>query len=55
MKEQDKTTARDLSETDINNMPHRDFKVMIIKTLTGHEKEWRTSLIPLAKRFKKNQ
>ena len=35
MKEQDKTTARDLSEMDISNMPDREFKTMIIKTLTG--------------------
>ena len=36
--EQDKATARDLSGTDISNVPERDFKVMIIKILTGLEK-----------------
>ena len=39
MKEQDKTTARDLSEMEISNMPDREFKVMLIKILTGLEKK----------------
>ena len=38
MKEQNKVTARDLNETDINNMPDRDFKVIIIRVLPGLEK-----------------
>ena len=38
MKEQDKGTARDLSKTDISNMPGRELKAMIIRTLTGLEK-----------------
>ena len=38
MKEQGKTLARDLSKTDISNMPDRELKVMIIITLTIHEK-----------------
>ena len=33
------TTARDLSDTDISNMPDREFKVMII--FTGLEKSGR--------------
>ena len=33
MKEQDKTTARDLNKTDTSNMPDKEFKVMIIKVL----------------------
>ena len=36
MKEQHKTTTRDLSKIGILNTPHRKFKVMII--VTGHEK-----------------
>lgn len=35
IKEQGSTTARDLCETDKNNMPDRGLKVMIIKLLTG--------------------
>ena len=35
MKEQDKTTVRDLNETDTGKMPDREFKALI---LTGHEK-----------------
>ena len=38
MKEQDKVVARNLNKTDISNMPDREFKVMIIKILTGFEK-----------------
>lgn len=38
MKAQDKTRTRDLSETDINSTPDREFKVVIIKVLTGLEK-----------------
>ena len=38
MKEQDKAMARDLSETDISNMPDTEFKVMTIKILTELEK-----------------
>ena len=30
--------ARDLSETEINNMPGREFKVVIIKIIAGLEK-----------------
>ena len=33
-KGQDKATARDLSKTDISNMPDREFKAMIIRILT---------------------
>ena len=35
MKEQDKAKSRDLSETDINNMPNGEFKAMIIRIHTG--------------------
>jgi len=37
MKEQDKAIARDLSETDIRNMPEGKFKAMIIRILTELE------------------
>ena len=39
MKEQEETTAINLNEMDISNMPDREFKVMIIKALTGLEKK----------------
>ena len=35
IKEQDKAMARDLSDEDISNMTDREFKVMIIRILTG--------------------
>ena len=39
MKEQNKTIARHLGETDISNTSVREFKVMIIKVLTGLKKK----------------
>ena len=38
MKEQDKITAREQNETEISNMPDREFKAMVIKIFTGLEK-----------------
>lgn len=38
MKEQNKAMGRDLSKTDVSNMPDVEFKVMIIRVLTGLEK-----------------
>ena len=38
MKVQEKATARDLSKTDINSIPDTEFKLMIIRILTGLEK-----------------
>ena len=38
MKERNKATSRDLSKTDINNMPDGDFKATIIMILSGLEK-----------------
>ena len=42
MKEQDKATARDLSETDKSHIPDRKPKVMIMRILLDLRKEWRT-------------
>lgn len=39
MKDQNKARAQDLSKTDISKVPDGEFKAMIIKTLTGHEKK----------------
>ena len=38
MKEQDKATARDLSEADISYIPAGEFKAMIIRILTRLQK-----------------
>ena len=38
MKEQDKIKARQLNKMEINNMLDREFKVIVIKILTGLEK-----------------
>ena len=34
MKEQDKTSGKTLKETEISNLPDKEFKVMVIKMLT---------------------
>ena len=57
MKEQDQTTARDLSEMVISSMPDREFKVMVIKILTGLEKRMEDiseTLTTEIEEFKKN-
>ena len=41
MKEQDKATARHLGEIDISDIPDGVFKALIIRILTGLEKEWK--------------
>ena len=38
MKEEDKVITRDLSETDISNMPDGEFKATVIRILTGFDK-----------------
>ena len=35
MKEQDKTTAKELNEMKVINISEKEFKVMVIKILTG--------------------
>ena len=34
MKEQDTTSGKNLNETEISNLPDKEFKVMVIKMLT---------------------
>ena len=56
MKEQDKVMARDLSETDIRNMPDGTFKATITRILTGFEKtmeDFREALTAEIKELKK--
>ena len=58
MKEQDKVKDRNLSETDISNMPDGDFKATIIKILTEHWKRMediRETLTTKIKGLKNNQ
>ena len=38
MKEQNKTTAKELHEMKMSNMSDREFKVMVIKIIDGCEK-----------------
>ena len=38
MKVQDKISEKELNETEISNMPDKEFKIMVIKMLTEHEK-----------------
>ena len=48
--EQGKTTARDLSTTEVSNMPDREFIVMIIKILTELEKRIEDTMRPLRRK-----
>ena len=54
MKEQFKTTERHLSKTD-KRMPDKEFKVMIIKMLTGLEKELKNISETLNREIKKSK
>lgn len=38
-KEQDKTTARDPSESEISDMPDGEFRAVFVRILTGLEKD----------------
>ena len=49
----DKIIARALSKIEISNMSDREFKVMIIKTLTGLEKRVEDNSETLKKEIKK--
>jgi len=55
MKEQNKITVRDLSKIEINSMPDRELKAMIIKILTGFEKRVEDISETLNNEIKKNQ
>ena len=58
MKEQDKATAKDLSETDISNMPDGEIKAKIIGILTGYEKRIKNickTITTKIKELKKNE
>ena len=55
MKEQDKITARDLSEMKKSNMCDREFKVMITKILNGLEKRVENISEILNNEIRKNQ
>lgn len=55
MKEQNKITVRHLSKIQINNMPDRELKAMIIKILTGFVKRMEDISETLNNEIKKNQ
>ena len=58
MKRQDKAMARDLNEIDISSMPGGQFKVTVIKILTGLEKRVKNiseTLTTEIKEFKKKE
>ena len=54
MKEQDNITAGDLSKTQISNIPDTEFKVLIIKILTGLQKRVEDISETLDKEMKDN-
>ena len=54
MKEQDKIKPGDLSKTEISNMSDTEFKVMIIKILTGLQERMEDMTRALDKEIKNN-
>ena len=44
IKEQDKTTGKQLNEVEIGNVPEKEFRIMIVKMIQISEKEWRQGL-----------
>ena len=42
MKEQDKTLEKELNEMNVNSLPNKKFKVLVLKILTGLEKRMDT-------------
>jgi len=55
VKQQDKITAKELYRTEISNMPDREFKVMIIKIVTGLEERVEDFSETLSTEIKNNQ
>lgn len=53
--ELDTVTARELNKTEVNNMPNRQFKVMVIEILTGLEKRMEDLSETLNKEIEKNK
>ena len=41
MKEQDKTSEKQLNEMERGNLPEKEFRIMIVKMIQDSEKEWR--------------
>ena len=41
MKEQDKIPEKQLSELEIGNLLEKEFRIMIVKMIQDHGKEWR--------------
>lgn len=55
MKTMTNITARDVYETEIINMPDKEFKIMIINILTGHKKIMKDVSETLNREMKMNQ
>jgi len=49
IKNRTKITAQELNEMEINNMPDKEFKVVVIKILQDLRRGWRISMRPLKK------
>ena len=41
IKEQDKTLEKHLNEVEIGNLPEKEFRIIIVKMIQDHGKEWR--------------
>ena len=46
MKEQDKTSEKQLNEVEIGNLPEKEFTITIVKMIQDLEKKWNWQLSP---------
>ena len=54
MKEQDKTPEKQLNETEIGNLPEREFRIMIVKMIQDLGKRMETKIEKLKEMFNKD-
>ena len=54
MKEQDKTTEKQLNEGEIGNLPGKEFRIMIVKTIQGLGKTMEAQTEKMQEMFNKN-
>lgn len=54
MKEQEKSSEKELNETKLSNMPDKEFKIRIVRILTGLKKRMEELSETFNKEIKKN-
>ena len=54
MKEQDKTSKKQLNEVEICNLPEKEFRIMIVKTIQDLRKRMEAKIKKMQKMFNKD-